>query len=573
MKIKKLSLALRYVMAIAFPLASYYAVGDTLTCPTPNQTAYLLSSDGTTQLQTDIYRKNGDWTPRPALVVRGWDPDPCTIPYTWPADADYNLVIQRDLAANAFLHSADRADGQTLINWLDGAPWSTHRFAMSGSSDTGIVAYLAAPGASWSLRGIAPSFATGDLLNYGLFNGGVLHRETADLIGYPEGTPWKDYVALPTWNKYLITDSDAGSAHVVGLHRGGWFDVFGQGTLDSFSRLQTAGGLWAYGLQKVAIGPWLHGGSGGTPVGQLTFPNATDPKVQEYTSAWQSGVYHNLWSAWNALQPVWVYHMGAPLGTEWKSYAIWPPPAIEYPMYFATNHTLSSGTPPPPPNSGQVALTSDPSNPCPTLGGTNNLISCVPELRPNGTCGSYDQSQIEARQTTPGDVVVFTSLGGNVSIVGRIHADVWIQTDLPDVDVFVRMTDVYPDGRSMLMAQGIQRARYRNGTCPAPLNLTAPTKVSVDMWSTALVIPADHKMRVIVSAQAGPSIGLRPPRYPLYSINPQNEDEYIGAHPNRAGSINVYCGGAYASALYIPVPNPSATPPADRRPHTTPCPN
>jgi uncharacterized protein len=216
-----------------------------------------------------------------------------------------------------------------------------------------------------------------------------------------------------------------------------------------------------------------------------------------------------------------------------------------------------------------VAFTSNPSNPCPTLGGTNNLISCVPELRPDGTCGVYDQRQIEARS----DVVVFTSLGGDAWIVGRIHADVWIQTTLPDVDVFVRMTDVYPspDNRSMLMAQGIQRARYRNGACPLPLNLTQPTLVRVDLGSTALAVPANHKVRVIVSAQAGPSFGSS--QYPLYSINPQNGDEYIGAHPNMTGSINVLFGGTHASALYIPVPTPQATPPPDRRPNTTPCPN
>ena len=96
--------------------------------------------------------------------------------------------------------------------------------------------------------------------------------------------------------------------------------------------------------------------------------------------------------------------------------------------------------------------------------------------RNTGTCGPYDQTQIEARQVTPGDVVVFTSgpnpLSNGGPIVGRMYADVWIKTDLPDVDVFVRMTDVYPapDNRSMLMAQGIQRAAYRNGgACRQPL--------------------------------------------------------------------------------------------------------
>ena len=517
------------------------AAGD---CPTPTQTAILFSSDGT-PLYTDIYLK--DWTRRPALVIRGGNMT-CVPPSIWTPDADYNLVVQRNTAAHAFLYSADRADGQALLAWLNQAPWSNGRFAMLGWSGSGIVDYLAAPGAGTYLRGIQTNFATGDLLNYGLFNGGVLHRETADLNGYAEGTPWEDYVGLPIWDNYLITDGQAASAHVAGLHRGGWFDVFGQGTLDSFSRLEKAGNLNWRNRQKVVIGPWLHGGNGTTSVGQLTFPSATDPRLQEYNSKWQSGVFRDDWAAWDALPAVRVYHMGASPGTEWRTYATWPPsPAVEYPLYFASGGSLSSNILP---SAGQVAFKSNPSNPCPTRGGTNNLISCVPDLRPDGTCGPWDQSPIEQNRT---DLVKFTSLPGGAWIVGRIHADVWIQTTLPDVDVFVRMTDVYPNnGPSILMAQGIQRARYRNGAYPLPLDLNPPTLVRVDLGSTALAVPADHKVRAIVSAQAGPSLGSS--LYPLYSINPQNGDEYIGAHPNMTGSITVLFGGIHASALYIPVP-------------------
>ena len=244
------------------------------------------------------------------------------------------------------------------------------------------------------------------------------------------------------WHKYLITDSDAASTHVAGFHRSGWFDIFSQGALDSFSRLKTAAGADQRRQQKVVIGPWIHGASGSEtpPPGRLPFPNATDPRAQEYNTKWQKGVFNDDWSDWNNLPAVRVYVMGAPLGDEWKTYATWPPsPAWEYPLYFAADHTLSSNIIP---SAGSVEFTSNPSDPCPTLGGTNNLLSCVPPpVGRGGTCGSYDQSAIETTRT---DLVMFTSGTSGAGIVGRIHADVWIQTDLPDVDVFVRMTDVYP---------------------------------------------------------------------------------------------------------------------------------
>ena len=61
-----------------------------------------------------------------------------------------------------------------------------------------------------------------------------------------------------------------------------------------------------------------------------------------------------------------------------------------------------------------------------------------------------------------------------------------------------------------------------------------------------------HKVRVIVSAAAGPSLGAGLP--PLYDINPQNGDEYSGLHPNGSGSITILFGTGNPSALVIPCP-------------------
>jgi uncharacterized protein len=529
------------------------------------------ATDGT-EIWTDLYATS--LTAKPVLVMRGAGgcPPPASI---WSPSSDYHLLVQETLAdsdSSPVPFNADHVDGQGLLTWLAAQPWCNGRISMLGWSATGIVDYLAAPGATTALVGIQANFATGDLLNYGLFNGGVLHRETADLLGYPEVTPWEDYASLPLWStNYLITQHDASLTHVAGIERSGWFDVFCQGTLDSFSRLQTQGGSGALGKQKLVIGPWGHGVGNGT-VGQLQLLPATDPDFPDstYNTAWHDAMFHNQWTAWNNLPAVRVYVINK--NPPWTTYNTWPPaPGYEYPLYFASGNSLKAGDPAPPAAS-PVPFTSNPSSPCPTLGGTNNLISCVPCLRPDGTCGPYDQRPIEGRS----DVAVFTSPAGVGGMVGRIHADVWIQTDLPDVDVFVRMTDVYPPDafhrfeRSMLMAQGIQRARYRNGVCAEPLPPNTPTLVRVDLGSMALVWPADHKIRVTVSATAGPSLGSS--LYPLYSINPQNGDEYVGAHPNRTGTINVLVGGTHPSALWIPVLPASGTPPPDRRPNTTPCP-
>lgn len=46
---------------------------------------------------------------------------------------------------------------------------------------------------------------------------------------------------------------------------------------------------------------------------------------------------------------------------------------------------------------------------------------------------------------------------------GRLSAELVIVCNRRDTDVAVKLTDVYPDERSMLVADGLARCRYRQG--------------------------------------------------------------------------------------------------------------
>ena len=117
----------------------------------------------------------------------------------------------------------------------------------------------------------------------------------------------------------------------------------------------------------------------------------------------------------------------------------------------------------------------DPRNPVPTLGGTNLMIDS----------GSYDQSSIEDRE----DVIIFETdvLSEKINVVGRMWANLWVMSNSTNTDFTVKITDVYPDGRSMLVTDGIINAIRRDGvdTDASPLNSSGPVKVVIDLWSTA----------------------------------------------------------------------------------------
>ena len=98
----------------------------------------------------------------------------------------------------------------------------------------------------------------------------------------------------------------------------------------------------------------------------------------------------------------------------------------------------------------------DPKNPVPTHGGANLIIPACP----------YDQRVVENRD----DVMLFstTPLEHPLEVTSDLKVILYISSNVRDTDFTAKLTDVYPDGRSMLVADGIIRTRYRN---PPPLSL------------------------------------------------------------------------------------------------------
>jgi predicted acyl esterase len=125
----------------------------------------------------------------------------------------------------------------------------------------------------------------------------------------------------------------------------------------------------------------------------------------------------------------------------------------------------------------------DPTDPVATVGGA--------ELGAN--IGPRDQRSIEARP----DVLLFTSdvLEAPLEVTGRITARLYATSDCPDTDFTVKLTDVYPDGRSMLVTDGIVRARHRESfETEKLLEPGEVVEIPVDLWSTSLVFNKGHRL-------------------------------------------------------------------------------
>ncbi len=115
--------------------------------------------------------------------------------------------------------------------------------------------------------------------------------------------------------------------------------------------------------------------------------------------------------------------------------------------------------------------------------------------------GPKDHRPIEER------VLTYTSdvLDSDLSVVGPVTALLYATSSAPDTDWVVRLCDVWPDGRSMSVCDGILRARYRESLMRA--TLLTPDEVNrfeVDLWSTAQVFKAGHRLRIHVTSSDFP---------------------------------------------------------------------
>jgi len=504
-------------LCIAFSVAMILATS----VPASSQMSVTVFADDGTPLATDVYLPLGSGA-HPVILIRtpyGKDgfQEVCIV----LALLRYACVAQDtrgrgDSGGVDTVFRDDADDGRTTIRWVSEQPWCDGNIGMFGGSAFGITQYLPAPGADPALRSIAPVVATPDLYHHAFLQGGAIREVLATnwLDGQGSGDFFDEVLyhrLKDAWWDPLEVLENVGSVHAAGLHVGGWYDIFGQGTLDGFMALQDRGGSGAAGRQRLIMGPWTHGGLFTNSAGALFYPLNAFRDPITLLVPWYDATLRDDPSEIDGWPVATIYLMGAvgerdAPGNRWLDLDRWPPPAFSRKFYLSAGGGLGMQ----PPRSGEAILVSDPSDPVPTLGGAN----LHPNVQVGGRAmgdGPQDQRPIEDRP----DVLTFTTtaLAQPVTVVGPVRAKLWVVPDTLDLDLAVRLTDVYPDGRSMLVLDGVQRARMRCGNdTECLLTPGVPVQITVELWSTALVFNAGHRIRVAVSGS----------NWPRFEINPNN---------------------------------------------------
>jgi putative CocE/NonD family hydrolase len=322
----------------------------------------------------------------------------------------------------------------------------------------------------------------------------------------PDGLQfWKDWLTHQTHNAYWDEISLSGQPpsliKVPVLHVSGWFDYASQGTIDEYLKLQKNGGPGAIGKQRLIMGPWSH-----TPqvltdkAGELSFPGGKMNGRWDYMLEFFDTYLKNIPANFKDKPPVQIYVMG---DNVWRYEKEWPLPNTQYTNYYfrdgnggfpitSLNGNKLLTTEPPTGAEAADGYAYNPVDPLWTLGG-----------RPSGgmIAGPTDHRTVEMKSLT------FTTppLEKDMEVTGPVKAALYAMTSAKDTDWVVRLTDVYPDGRSMWVAENILRASYRDSMAnPSPIGPNKVYKYNIDLWSTSQVFKKGHSIRVTVTSSDFP---------------------------------------------------------------------
>jgi putative CocE/NonD family hydrolase len=283
---------------------------------------------------------------------------------------------------------------------------------------------------------------------------------------------------------------------VPSLNVGGWYDIFTQGTLQNFSAMRASASTPEARQSKLLIGPWSHSTYSST-VGDVDFGFAstlafinlqTDMTglTQRWFDYWLKGIDNGVAQE----PPIKIFVMG---DNVWRDEQEWPLSRTRStPFYLRRGGRLAAE---PPGDELPDQYVYDPSDPTPTLGGSLLMHALF-------GAGAKDQRPIEVRA----DILSYATepLTHDLEVIGPLVVKLWAASDAPDTDFVAQLVDVYPDGFAPIVADGIVRARYRNGDRPELLQPGQPYQFTIDLWATAKVFKAGHRIRIDIASASFP---------------------------------------------------------------------
>lgn len=394
-------------------------------------------------------------------------------------------------------------DGYDLVEWLAVQPWSTGKVGTFGSSQAGFAQNFLAVAAPPHLTAQYMIDTGLSLYHEGYRIGGTTRperfKEMSKVCRVPEhNTPLlEEWFRHPTFDAYWAAEDCSqhfDKMNVPCFTIGSWYDFMCVGSIDSYIGRQHRGGPQSRGQQQLLCGPWLHGRVKNVNVtGELTYPENARFPLDDHMIRWFDHYLKGIDNGVERDPTVRYYVMGAvgeadAPGNEWRTAADWPlKETLSTPYYLQVDRQLT-GTPSKA-STGELVYKADPQQPASIPG--------------RAFPGARDARDFESQP----NVLTFTTeeLTTPVEWTGKVTAEMFLSSDAPDTDLIVRICDVYPDGRSILIMDYVRRVRYREGY-DKEVFLTPGEVVPVtfDVGWLSQCFNRGHRIRVTVASTGAP---------------------------------------------------------------------
>ena len=535
--------------------------------------------DGIT-LSADVYLPLGgrdlptivQWTPYESTRERfvEWG--------VWFARRGYAAVVvdvrgRYESDGEFYAWTKDGVDAHDTLTWAAGEPWCNGRIGTWGRSYGALVQWQLAHLGHPNLQCIAPQVIHDDYFWDGYFTGGAfqlaltlgaaaLWTSALALITGPSAADvvlndrifghlplieldeltigrkvdywrdWWDHQENDGWWHQFRHDPDKVTVPI--FQQGGWFDPY------SGSHMRMFAAIGSRVSNRVLMGPWSHEEEVGTFRGDVDLGPQSVTVIREHEVVFYDRYLKDEDNGWDDRPPAELFVLGE---NAWRTESEWPLPGTEFvPWYLRGGGALSRDAPGGDEPADRYVY--DPNDPVPTVGGNNSVLTMTQGAQTPIRPGPLDQRALEARD----DVLVYTSdvLDSDLDVVGPVEMVLYAASSARDTDFIVRLCDVYPDGRSIFLCEGMLRARYRNGVEGDTVELleaNEPTELRIRCYPAANVFRRGHALRLDVTSSS----------FPRFSRN-LNTGEDVGRSTRiEVARQTVLHTGAYPSHVLLPV--------------------
>ncbi|WP_164669411.1 CocE/NonD family hydrolase [Virgibacillus doumboii] len=452
------------------------------------------------KLATDVWLPTEHEDPVPVIFVRTpYGRMALEKAYVHFIQRGYGVVIQdtrgrQDSEGDWMPNSTEVEDGDDSLNWIAGQTWCDGNIGMIGASYGGFVQWAAAASGNPHLKALISIVTAGSPFidiprKGGAFVSGMLawtfamvekefkpeNMQRDDWDEVLKTRPIKDIpkkalgMDVPFWNAWMnhpVNDEfwekaswsrQKNNIRTPAMIMSGWYDDNGMGTTEALD----AAKKFAAEDKKIILGPWMHNANTTRDMHGVHFGNNALRYDLDYQfQLWFDRKLKGIDNGMDASPVAEYYDAGT---NEWKHAETWPPENVEWTKLYLNScgNAVSS--------EGNGVLQRDRVKGSLSHSAENDIYTFDPEhpaphlidMSENEIGVPADYQNVEKRN----DVLVYTSepLNEPITIAGDIQVKFSASSSAKDTDWIVRVTDVAPDGRSIKLADGVLRARFRHG--------------------------------------------------------------------------------------------------------------